>query len=90
MKSMMNDISDMFLVECSSPSAINPEMTQTGTETFSITTNSALFMLDTELDFEANERYVVIMEVIDNGKSGITGQIVVRVNRNGESCIKCL
>ena len=67
-------------VECSSEANITAEPNVPGTETFTISTATALFTLATSLDYEVNNRYVVMMTVVDAVSTpDRTGTIVVRV-----------
>ncbi len=67
-----------FVSECSTVFSYPIEPYTAGVESFTgITTNNALLTLATELDYEAAQRYIVVMEVVDG--ASVTGQIVVRV-----------
>ena len=67
------------LVECDEPATLTPDGYDTATESFTIATDSALFTLATDIDFEVATRYVVTLQVTDTG-SLQTGTIVVRVS----------
>jgi syndecan 4 len=71
---------DAPFIECDGPANVTAELNETGTEDFTITTSSALLTLAASLDYEVNDRYVVIMTVVDAVASPQrTGTIVVRV-----------
>ncbi|XP_061171608.1 uncharacterized protein LOC133181081 [Saccostrea echinata] len=67
-------------VECATPSTITPESYDGSVETFTMNTETALFTLDSSLDYEVNTTYSVVMEVVDTGKTPpSTGTITVKV-----------
>ena len=69
-----------FFSECDSAALLTAEPNVAGIESFTVSTDTALFTLATDLDYEVATRYVVIATVVDSGSSPArTGTIVVRV-----------
>ncbi|XP_070566935.1 uncharacterized protein [Ptychodera flava] len=65
---------------CTGPVVIPTEPSHSGGQEFTITTDTALFTLDTALDYEVETEYLVVIGVIDtNASPALTGQIVVKV-----------
>ncbi|XP_077978069.1 uncharacterized protein LOC144433608 [Glandiceps talaboti] len=65
---------------CTGPAVIGDEPNVGGSQEFSIGTETALFTLDTSLDYEAEQEYIVVIGVVDmNASPALDGQIVVKV-----------
>ena len=58
---------------------MNPEPSTPGSEMFTITTTQVLVILETELDFEVKQDYLIKL-VIEDTTRGLTGSLFIKVN----------
>ncbi|XP_069131705.1 uncharacterized protein [Argopecten irradians] len=76
-------VNGIQFLECSTASSVTPEGYNTAVETFSITTDIGLFTLASAFDYEANNTYTVVVQVVDPGKTPpTTGSITIKVKVN--------
>ena len=69
------------IVECPDAIVKVPELEVSGDEDFIFNTEGALFTLETSLDREVKDRYLLRLEVVDSSTTPVrTGSIVVLVS----------
>ncbi|CAH1799045.1 unnamed protein product [Owenia fusiformis] len=66
-------------VECSTVPVKVPELNITTSELFNIKTRDGLLTLKTNVDYEVEQFYVLILKVKDKGKPRLNGQIVILI-----------
>ena len=70
----------MHISECSSVSVASVELNVSGVESFTVSTETALLIVNSSLDYEVEDFYVLILQVVDTAASPPqTGTIVIRV-----------
>ena len=66
------------ITECTGINVLTPETSTPGTESFSMSTLTALVTVKTELDYEVATEYVFVMEVEDM-TTHLVGALVIKV-----------
>lgn len=66
------------ITECTGINILTPETSTPGTESFSMSTLTALVTVKTELDYEVATEYILVMEVEDMGTT-LVGTLVIKV-----------
>ena len=79
---LLSRILKFHFAECPVPPIIIPEPNIPGKQSFVINTQTALFSLNTSVDYEVAQRYYVVLTVTDTGHNNppLTGQIGIRVS----------
>jgi len=69
---------NLYFIECKGSSILTPEPVIPGAESFRITSTDVLVTLQTQLDYEVNDYYSLVLQVEDETMA-LTGSLIIRV-----------